>query len=185
MDFVIGHFRWGQAGPFPEVKGSLTADACGLALAFDVREEEIRAVNSIHNRSVCEDSCAEFFCAPFPSDPRYINIEINPIGTTHFAIGEGRHNRTLLPLEYIRALEMKTAVDRGDAEARWQVRFILPYELLAAIFGLKRAGPLNAIRCNFYKCGDKLKRPHWGSWSPVLTERPDFHRPEYFAEAVI
>ena len=36
------------------------------------------------------------------------------------------------------------------------------------------------FRANFYKCGDKLKIPHYLTWNPVPTEKPDFHRPEYF-----
>ena len=45
------------------------------------------------------------------------------------------------------------------------------------------AGHLPArIRANFYKCGDKTAHPHFLSWSPVSTEKPDFHRPEFFGE---
>jgi hypothetical protein len=37
-------------------------------------------------------------------------------------------------------------------------------------------------QANFYKCGDKLKQPHYLSWKPVLTSNPDFHQPKYFGE---
>jgi len=33
---------------------------------------------------------------------------------------------------------------------------------------------------NFYKCGDKLSVPHYLTWNPVGTSKPDFHRPDYF-----
>ena len=35
---------------------------------------------------------------------------------------------------------------------------------------------------NFYKCGDKLKLPHFLSWKPVLSSTPDFHTPRYFGQ---
>ena len=38
------------------------------------------------------------------------------------------------------------------------------------------------LRGNFYKCGDLTATPHWGSWNPVGTGAPDFHRPEYFGK---
>ena len=30
------------------------------------------------------------------------------------------------------------------------------------------------------KCGDDLTVPHFLSWNPIKTEKPDFHRPEFF-----
>ncbi|MGH2565575.1 MAG: carbohydrate-binding family 9-like protein, partial [Ginsengibacter sp.] len=35
-------------------------------------------------------------------------------------------------------------------------------------------------KVNFYKCGDKLPKPHFLTWNTVETEDPDFHAPEYF-----
>ena len=38
------------------------------------------------------------------------------------------------------------------------------------------------ITANFYKCGDDLTVPHFVSWNPIKTEKPDFHRPEFFGK---
>jgi hypothetical protein len=35
---------------------------------------------------------------------------------------------------------------------------------------------------NFYKCADATDQPHYVSWNPIKTEKPDFHRPEFFGE---
>jgi hypothetical protein len=185
MEFSIDHYGWGQTGPFPTVTGSITANENGYAIRFDVVEDEIRAANYTHNGRVCEDSCAEFFCRPYGQDPRYINIEINPIGAVHFGVGEGRHNRILLADEYIRAMGVRTNIDRSGAAARWQVCYTLPYGMIAEIFGAEPILPGNAIFCNFDKCGDKLQKPHWGSWASVNTEQPDFHRPEFFEKIIL
>ena len=37
---------------------------------------------------------------------------------------------------------------------------------------------------NFYKCGDETQKPHYLSWNPVKTSKPDFHRPEYFGKLI-
>jgi hypothetical protein len=35
---------------------------------------------------------------------------------------------------------------------------------------------------NFYKCGDKLKQPHFLSWKQVVLPSPDFHQPRFFGQ---
>ena len=37
-----------------------------------------------------------------------------------------------------------------------------------------------ALEGNLYKCADKAKTPHYLSAFPIDTEKPDFHRPEFF-----
>jgi len=38
-----------------------------------------------------------------------------------------------------------------------------------------------SMMANFYKCGDGLSKPHYLSWKPIVAEKPDFHRPEFFS----
>ncbi|MBO6237358.1 MAG: hypothetical protein J6N50_01050, partial [Bacteroidales bacterium] len=66
-----------------------------------------------------------------------------------------------------------------EGPCSWEVRLDIP----AAVFGLETFDGLHA-RGNFYKCGDGLPVPHYLSWAPVGTPRPDFHRPEFFEEIV-
>jgi len=40
------------------------------------------------------------------------------------------------------------------------------------------------VKANFYKCGDNMKTPHYLSWNPIGTERPNFHTPDYFGTIV-
>jgi hypothetical protein len=59
----------------------------------------------------------------------------------------------------------------------WELALVIP----ASTFGLETFSGLHA-RGNFYKCGDRLPVPHYVSWAPIATPKPDFHRPEYFDE---
>jgi len=182
MDFSVSHYGWGQVPPFPVVTGSIDAENERIFIKFDVRESELRAVNSLHNSPVCEDSCVEFFCLPFIDDLRYINIEINPLGTVYFAVRTGRDDNVFATPAQTKALGILATIDRSEDAVHWTVNFSLSFDLISELYGREFAEPVTALRCNFYKCGDMHKKPHWGSWNPVETERPDFHRPEFFAE---
>jgi len=184
MDFSIEHYGWNQVGPFPEVSGSIHLNALNFNVQFDVRESDFRAVHSVHNAMVYEDSCVEMFFQPYTFDERYINIEINPIGTVLAAIGEERNGRTFFTEKQIHALDVKTAISRGANEVHWSVQYAVPYALIAELFGIDHNAEPDSLRCNLYKCGDLLSNPHWGSWKPIHTEQPDFHRPEFFARCI-
>lgn len=41
------------------------------------------------------------------------------------------------------------------------------------------------IYCNFYKISESEEILHFGSYSPIESEKPDFHLPVCFAEAVM
>jgi hypothetical protein len=181
MNFTVEHYGWDQSGTFPTVSGAITASPQGLEISFDVREEELRVTHAHHNEMVCEDSCVEFFCRPYPDDPRYINIEVNPLGTVLLGIGAGRKpERALATKEQIATLGVRTTIDRSSAGPHWTVNYTVTYDLIAGLYGREPMG--RTIYANFYKCGDGLPVPHWGSWLPVGTKAPDFHRPEFFGE---
>ena len=38
------------------------------------------------------------------------------------------------------------------------------------------------VRGNFYKCASATSEPHYLSWNPILTDKPDFHRPDFFGD---
>ena len=55
----------------------------------------------------------------------------------------------------------------------WNLTVAIPLVLL----GLKSGDEFSG---NLYKCGDKTKIPHYLSWHPIDTLKPDFHQPYYF-----
>ncbi|MDR2968576.1 MAG: hypothetical protein LBV32_03105, partial [Tannerellaceae bacterium] len=63
----------------------------------------------------------------------------------------------------------------------WSLIVCIPFEVM----GLNPDSLPEKIKGNFYKCADGTKYPHYLSWSPVGTEHPDFHRPEYFGEILL
>ena len=67
----------------------------------------------------------------------------------------------------------------ADPNNYWHITFVIP---VTALFSDKFASwdEIVNARCNFYKCGDGLSRPHFLSWAPIHTEKPNFHTPQFF-----
>lgn len=132
------------------------------------------------------DSCLEAFLA-FADDESepYFNFEFNSLGTAHVAYGPERNNRRLLRASELAELRITCLIDvnpDGDyEEGWWQIHFRVPSSWLELRSGHKiDLSEQHVIRANFYKCGDETKEAHYLSWGHIQTEKPDFHRPEYF-----
>lgn len=183
----IDTYSWLENGYCPPAEARLTfLPGVGFALRMTCKEREPRAVYRQYNDPVYTDSCLEFFAAWADglSDARYMNLEMNSNGALLSAIGAGRKAR--IPVRTVTggALpQVKATIHPQD----WNVTALIPLELLERLYGIPAATfrPGYRFRGNFYKCGDETPQPHYGMWSPVLTEKPDFHRPEYFGELVM
>lgn len=62
----------------------------------------------------------------------------------------------------------------------WELTVKIPFTLM----GLDPNNLPEKIRGNFYKCADGTDSPHYVSWSPIKTEKPNFHCPEFFGELI-
>lgn len=155
----------------------------GLIARLHSHEQTPLAVNRMPNSPVYEDSCLEFFLQKEKDGP-YINFETNSTGALLCAIGKNRYDRVFLSDKGY-PLPVVTPFTGEDNKGRfWGVTVEIPENLLIAAFGCApREG--TAFRGNFYKCGDKTPLPHYGCWSPIRTQSPDFHQEEYFGDLII
>ena len=108
---------------------------------------------------------------------------MNPLGKILACVGPDRNNRVPRPKEEMKEILRFAQHDRmatNDLEGvqSWRVCIVIPFHLI----GVDPEHLPASIRANFYKCGDLTAHPHFLSWSPVFTEQPDFHRPEWFGE---
>ena len=156
-------------------EGRLCFDAENLYVRLNAAEKEIRAEHTRPLSPVHEDSCLEFFFMP-DKETRYLNFEANPNGLLRVQFGTDRANRfDLVKADAAAYFDIKTSRSDGG----WTVSYRIPLGFLRLVYpGFRFSGDLLA---NFYKCGDKTARPHYLSWTPIGTETPDFHRPEFFA----
>lgn len=174
--------NWSSDYPYaPRVTARMALCEQGIALMFDVAEEHTKAVERENNGKVWEDSCVEFFVAN-PVGEGYYNFELNAIGTLLAAHRLSRESATHFDHEQLAQVVRYGTFDHKPIDIRhqneWWVAEIIPLVLIGATEPPKR------LRANLYKCGDKLNRPHFMSWSPIELERPNFHCPEFFGELI-
>ena len=111
----------------------------------------------------------------------YFNFEINCIGTALAAFRRSRTDADHFDEERMALVRHfgslpHEPIDREGEGQRWWMVEIIPFSLL----GVERAP--RSLRCNFYKCGDGCRQPHFLSWSPIATAEPNFHCPEFFGQ---
>lgn len=192
----VATLNWPDAYPYqPQVEVALAHTGSCLLLHYRVSEQCLRAVAEADGGRVWEDSCCELFLQPLSpavggSDgaakaPPYYNIECNCAGTLLIAAGEDRHDRRPAPAEVLAGVDRWSSLGRDvipltEGPAQWHMALVVP---VGTFFesGLTDLTGLH-MRGNAYKCGDCLKEPHFLSLFPIATERPDFHRPEFFRD---
>jgi hypothetical protein len=177
----LEHQNWVSADKV-RVSFDIHHDGSSILLKYYVHEKQVRGVHTGYNSAVWEDSCVEFFISP-EMDVNYYNFEFNAIGTILGAYGMNRHQRTSLPVEVLKEIETVPSLGRDPIEKTGEpVSWTLAVRIPAGVLANSRVAGLSGLKAtgNFYKCGDLLDEPHFLSWKPVLTDRPDFHSPQFF-----
>ena len=183
--FDVDCVNWPEAFPYaPLCGGRVARTRDALVVDFRVSGLDLRAQNTEDNGRQWEDSCVEVFIQD-PDGAPYYNFEINALGKVLACKGPERHNRTPRPAEEMEQILRFTQMEGGPLEQEgihtWRVGVVIPFRLL----GIDPERLPRSIKANFYKCGDKTAHPHFLSWSPVETPKPDFHRPEFFGELIL
>jgi len=164
----------------PSVIADVTISKDYFTVNFTVEEpcDCFRAEVTEDNGRSWEDSCVEIFLQN-PSNPgEYFNFETTSRGYLLAAHGPDRNNRTILSQPEInKVIRTKQIASVAGNLICWGMTVQIP----ALLFGLRTFDGVT-LRGNLYKCGDKSNSPHYLSAFPIETEKPDFHRPEFFRE---
>lgn len=177
---MISNYKWTE-GYAPEAFAQLIyVEDKGFALRMTAKESNPLAVNTEYNQPVYEDSCLEFFARFDIENPKYINFEMNSNGAFLSAVRVDRSNKT--PIHTLAELP---TVKATKTEAEWTVETFFSNEFIGKTFGKSTFARGDKIMGNFYKCGDKTEIPHFGMWSPIDSEKPNFHQPQFFGEMEI
>ncbi len=178
--YSIDVLNWAEFDYCPRVTFAAGYGGGDLCVRFAVEEDAVLAEKTETNDSVCQDSCVEMFIAPQPD--AYFNFEFNCIGTALAGHGAGRGRLENLAPEVVATIRRHSSLGSGPFPERkektaWHLTAAIPLTIL----GLSESElPGHTCRANFYKCGDRLSKPHYLSWNPISTPAPDFHRPECF-----
>lgn len=184
---TISTVNWAEYPYKPEVSFRMAATDKAFLLQYRVKEATVRALAATDNGPVWQDSCVEFFCSP-DSDGFYYNFECNCVGKLLIGSGAERNTREHAPQEVLESVLRYASLgsesfDERPADGVWEVALVIPFTAFYRHHITSFAG--KSFRANFYKCGDKLTTPHFLSWNPIETAKPNFHRPDYFGEVSV
>lgn len=184
---TIDFINWDKFQYRPEVKFRIAHSNNQIWLKYYVKEKSILAQVTKTNGGVANDSCVEFFFDP-QANRNYYNFEFSCIGTTHLAYGSQRSERVFVDPQIIeREVLVESSLGtksfkENTGEHSWEMTIIIPASVLVHDSGIQLKGL--TTKANFYKCGNKTAEAHYLSWNTVGTERPDFHRPEFFGTVI-
>lgn len=171
----------------PDVKFRMAYSATEIYLQYRVKEHCVKAVYGEDAGSApYKDSCVEFFCVPDDEFNAYYNLELNCIAKGTFAGGQLRTERTKFGDDVLSQIRRHSTLGSeafGIKESEGEdFEYTITVALPVKLFSLSNVKPLKGrtIKANFYKCGDDMPQPHYFSWNPIKTERPNFHKPEFF-----
>lgn len=179
---AIDTVNWSEYPYCPNVSFCIAHTGSHILLHFQVCEESVRSVAGQDNGRVWEDACVEFFSSP-ADDGTYYNMECNC--TARLLVGGGgmRPDRRHATQEILDGVKRWASLGGEDFEERigpcsWEVALAIP----CTTYFLHDVPSLDGrdMRANFYKCGDKLKTPHFLSWNPIELPQPAFHAPQFF-----
>jgi len=180
----IDTINWEGFNYKPEVRVALAYSDSEIFLKYNINENYFKAEKTETNQMVCEDSCVEFFLSP-EEDGIYYNLEFNGIGTCLMGSGTGRHNNNRTDPKIVSGIRRETSFGKEPSAERegqfeWTITLAVPFSVFFHHEIKELKG--KTIRANFYKCGDMLSVPHYLTWNPVGTEKPDYHQPVYFGK---
>ena len=183
---LVENLNWKETYPYrPITLFNIARSNNSIFIKYSVRGSMLRAIYSNDLEPVNEDSCVEFFCK-LPDSDNYMNFEFNCIGTCNASKRksktEGVVRYTLDELAQIKRYPSigRRAFNEMEGMFEWELTVKIPFTLMSI-------DPTNLpkkMMGNFYKCADGTDSPHYVSWSPIKTEKPNFHCPEFFGELI-
>ena len=111
----------------------------------------------------------------------YLNFEANANGALLAAYGKGRIYRSYFTSEEMELFGCKAVVEKE----KWSISLRIPIMVLEKIYGPLELKEGSSFTCNFYKISETQEIEHYASYSPIKSDIPSFHIPEYFETATI
>lgn len=185
--FCINQYMW-DSKQEPKAYGWMGyLENEGLYVKMVCEEINPKRVYQNHRDPVYQDSAMEIFLA-FPeqghalsNECMYTNFEINSNGAMLANYGKGRKGRVSINDEQFEQTGVKSVIE----DDRWYLEVLFPESYLREICDLDALKKGETFYCNFYKISESEEILHFGSYSPIESEKPNFHLPVCFAEAVV
>lgn len=185
--FYVDNFMWNSKMQ-PKTYGWMGyVEGEGFFIKMVCEEKNPKRTYTQPQDPVCNDSSMEIFLA-FPekdeeltNECMYTNFEINSNGAMLANYGRGRKDRNPITEQQYNA----TGVNAVIEDDGWYLEVMYPLEYLRTICDIDGVIEGNHMYCNFYKIAEDKGIEHYGSFSPIDSETPNFHMPVCFAKAYV
>lgn len=182
----IDNVNWREDFPkFLQVTVHAAHDGERLFLLYNVSGEKLRTVCTHDFDPVWQDSCVEFFVQRDNESTLYCNFECNANGVLLASLHQNREESIKFSTDEMASVFRHASVihryeKNGNQVSDWSLYLEIPKNLLR--FAPKESLSQKILRANFYKCGDLTNEPHFLTWSPISTPKPNFHVPQFFGQ---
>lgn len=179
----MGCLNWPDSFPYnPNSVFAIAHTDSQILIDYKITETPVIGTITEDLGSVWQESCAEIFIK-LPTDSLYYNVECNCIGTILLQSGQSRSNRIVSSLDNVQKIKRWASLGRDSIatiteDSTWELSLIIPVNAFwRSNFGSLSGKTLNA---NVYHCIGSGDKQCYQTWAPISTEKPDFHRPEFF-----
>jgi|GEM_PF-86056 len=178
-------FPWWTSGKQEQTAARMLWDDEFLYVAFQCDDAHVFAEQTEHDSRVYLDDCVELFTAPDSRRPNdYFNIEMNVKGAIldrHHPDGPGAPE---VPNWNSQGIQIATTVngtlnDDSDTDRGWILEAAIPFANFEHVTGRAHPQDGDVWHLNLNRLGGQTNPQH-SQWSPGETEKPAFHRPEFF-----
>lgn len=178
------HFNWWKDGAKEQTVARLLWDDENLYVSFYCHDKNISAEVVERHGPVSRDDSVEVFLSPNPSKIRnYYGFEINVIGTMlNFLRADWYQGPFHWEPEGVRyrtsfhGLPVKHESPKDD---HWILELAIPFKNFEKDAPNTPPRDGDSWRLNLNRAGGKTNA-QFSTWSPVSTEKPNFHVPEAF-----
>ena len=178
------HFNWWKEGTKEATVAKLLWDDDNLYVSFYCHDKNISADVVKRHGPVSRDDSVEAFISPNTDKIRnYYGFEINVIGTMLNFIRadwyKGSFNTEPEGVRYRTSFHGLPVKNDSPDDDHWILELAIPFSNFAKDAPHTPPRDGDTWRLNLNRAGGKTN-PQYSTWSPVSTERPNFHVPEAF-----
>jgi hypothetical protein len=178
------HFNWWTSGEKEQTVAKLLWDDENLYAGYYCHDKHISADVVQRHGPVSRDDAVEIFVSPNPEKIRnYYGFEMNVIGTMlNFIRADWYHGPFNSEPE---GVQLRTSFHglpaKSDApdDTHWTLEVAIPLKNFARDAAHTPPQEGDRWRLNLNRAGGKTNA-QYSTWSPVHTEKPNFHVPESF-----
>jgi len=180
--FLIDQYQWSKDYR-PQAFGQMALlENYGLIISMTAMESNSLRRYKEDNDPVYKDSALEAFMDFAPKKPQqnYFNFEMNANGALLSQFGVKGNREQVQKVTSYRAV-CEATIEKDS----WNVLLKIPMELICDLYKREPLNVGDSFTCNFYKISEDPSIEHYASFAPIDSRIPDFHLPQYFAQAII